>query len=615
MHKTIYLLRPQAFFAFVLMTLSLFLGFLKTPLQAQSPIPHLIFHVELGGSEVIPAVNTDAKGLITFIFTPDRSKVNVSGMLVKLDGQVIEANIRLGITGQTGAVLLDFLPLIHGRHIKGQMDVTPALLQNLLRNGVYAELRTTAHPNGEMRGQFICETDLDFAVSMTGDQVVPPTGVNARAFGGIHFPLGAGDIVYAFVVNGLSSAMTSVGIYDKQNDTLVVSLKVPFGGGMLIQGLVYLDTVTPDFLIRAREGKYYITIKTVNFPQGEVRGSIDHLGYFASLAPINGVQQLPPPSPPSAGFGFNQTVINGTVDSFSTTVFINAIQPTSVKIHIGNPNEVGPELIDMGVPVAPGLYFKKYKVTATQLTDFAQGRFYINVTTTAFPNGELRGVMKNTLRKGYAFDLCGVQVVPPTNSGALGIAVASVDQANCYLNYKIITDGLAATPVDGYFAQGTFGNNGAAFHVIPNTEPIIANSHEIMAVLGPIIENGGTYVQISTPGYLGGEIRGQVRRGFTCPEYVNGVTALDDIAQVRVSPVPFQDVLNVALESASGFEGRLVLRDILGVPVLTQTVQIVAGEQTLQIMTANLPKGVYALSLEIPGENETVLLKKVVRLD
>ena len=612
MNKTAYLLRSLPV---LVLTMGLYFASLLA-VKAQNPIPHLIFHVELGGSEVVPAVNTDAKGLITFIFTPDRSKVNVSGMLVKLDGPVTEAKIRLGITGQTGSVLLDFLPLIQGRHVIGQLDAPPGLLQNLLLNGVYAQVSTTVHPTGELRGQFVCETDLDFGVNLTGSQANPPNNSTGRAFGGIHFPLGSHDFVYALVVGGLSSAITNVELHEGppgQVGSFVLNMPGLFGN--IIQSIILLDTIDPNFLLKAREGKYYVVIKTVNYPNGELQGQVYHLGYFASLAPINGVQQLPPPSPPSAGFGFSQTRINGTLDSLTTTLYINGIQPTTVKVHTGLPNEVGPVLVDMGLATAPGFYSKKYKITPQQLTDFAQGRLYLNATSVAFPNGELRGVMKNTLRKGYAFDLCGVQVVPPTTSDALGIAVASVDQANCYLNYKVISDGLAGAPVDAYFATAGFGANGTAFHSMPLSEPVIAGSHEIMASLGPIIENSGTYVLLSTPGNLSGEIRGQVRRGFTCPEVVVAVTELGDIGNVQVSPVPFQDVLNIALESEADFDGRLVLRDILGVAVNTQTVKIAAGAQTFQMLTANLPKGVYALSLEIPGQNAAVLLKKVVRMD
>jgi len=584
--------------------------------QAQNSIPHLIFHVELSGSEVVPSVNTQAKGLITFIFTPDRTKVDVSGMLVNLDGTPIDAKIRLGITGQTGAVLLDFLPLIRGRHVKGQLDAPPALLQNLLLNGVYAEVSTSAHPTGEIRGQFVCETDLDFAVNMTANQVDPPNNSPGRVFGAIHFPLGSHDIVYAFVVGGLSSPITKVELHEGQpGQTGSFVLNMPGFFGNIIQSVILLDTIDPNFLLKAREGKYYVLVKTANYPNGEVRGQVTFLGYFASLAPINGVQQLPPPSPPTPGFGFSHNKLNGTLDSLTTTIYIASIQPTTAKVHIGLPTEMGPVLVDLGLSTAPGFYSRKYKITPQQLTDFAQGRLYINATSVAFPNGELRGVMKNTLRKGYAFDLCGVQVVPPTNSDALGIAVASVDQSNCYLNYKVIADGLAGAPVDAYFATAGFGANGTAFHSMPLSEPIIAGSHEIMASLGPIIENSGTYVLISTPGNLSGEIRGQVRRGFTCPEYVNGVTALDNLSEVMVSPVPFQDVLNVTFESEKGFEGRLTLRDILGVQVLAQTVEVSTGEQTFQIATSHLPKGIYLLLLEIPSQNASVLLKKVVRVD
>lgn len=608
MNKTAYHFLPVLLFA------SLF----ALPIQAQitlPPFPHFVFHAELGGSEAIPAVNTDAKGLVTLLFTPDRKKADVSGMLVKLDGTVTEAKIRLGITGNVGPVIFDLTPYINDRHIIGQFDVPAGLLEQLLINAVYVEVRTTAHPNGEIRGQFVCETDLDFGVNMTGVEAVPPNTTTARAFGGIHFPLGAADILVAMVVGGLSGPITGGGIYEGQPGQIGVKVANATGFfGNVVQFLVLLDTIDADFLLKAREGKLYIILNTANYPNGEIRGQIYHLGYFASLAPINGVQQVPVPSPPTPGFGFSQTILKGGLDSLTTTLYIVGIQPSAVKIHIGNIGQVGPQFVDMGAPIAPGFYSKSYAINESQLTDFAQGRLYINATSTAFPNGELRGRMKNTLRKAYAFDLCGIQMVPPVATNALGVAVASVDQADCYLHYKMIADGLASTPIDGYFAIEVQGKNGTAFHSLANTAPIITGSHEIMAVLGPKIEDDSSYVQISTTGHINGEIRGQVRRGFTCPEIVK-VTELDNIEQVVVSPVPFQAVLNVSLKSASDFEGRLVMHDLLGIPALTQPVRIVAGEQTIEIPTRQLPKGVYTLSLEMPSQNATVLLKKVVRVE
>ena len=86
MNKTAYRL-PQI--SLIALLGLLFFTFLARPLMAQMPpppFPHLVFHAELGGEEVIPAVNTAGKGLVTFILTPDRKKAELSGMLVKLEG-------------------------------------------------------------------------------------------------------------------------------------------------------------------------------------------------------------------------------------------------------------------------------------------------------------------------------------------------------------------------------------------------------------------------------------------------------------------------------------------------------------------------------------------------
>lgn len=581
-------------------------------LQAQ--LPHLVFHAELGGEEQLPPIVTAGKALITLIYTPDRTQATVSGMMVRLQGDVTSVKIRQGKRGEIGPVLLDLTPLVNKRRVLGDIAVPASLLPHFLFNNAYAEITTTAYPDGEIRGQFVCETDLDFGVHMTGDQVVPPTNPTAIAFGGIHFPLGSRDLVYAFTVRGLSSAITEVGIYEgspTQTGTLVT--KLPGMAAGLIQGLVLLDTIPPDFFIKALDGKYQVIIKTQNYPDGEVSGKVVFLGHFCSLAPISGVQQVPPI--PTNAFGFNHSVLNKTLDSLTTTVFVNNTLPLSVKLHIGAPGQNGPAIEEFGPTTFPGLYKKTIPLDESRLTAFAEGCLYVNVTTMANPNGEIRGVLRNSLRKAYAYDLCGLQVVPPSQSKALGVAVTSVDQANCYMNYKIITDGLSGLPTDDYIAQANFGQNGNALYALENTAPMIAGSHEIMAALGPIIEAGGTYVQIGTPNYPNGEIRGQIRRGITCPDLVNTVDIASDVLGVATSPVPFCDYVNVRLELGKPMEGRLVMRDIWGTVALSQPVQLAEGEQSIRLQTGILPTGLYTLTLEATGGGNTVLLKKLMRVE
>jgi hypothetical protein len=579
------------------------------PLKAQ--LPHLIFHAELNGAEQIPAVATNAKGLITLMYSPDRTKATVTGLLVDLQGDVTAATLHIGKTGQVGAAIVDLMPTVHGKRLHGEVVVPAALLENLLPDRAYVSVSTTAHPSGEIRGQFICETDLEYGVALTGSSAVPANNSTAFGFGGLHFPTGSEDVVYAFQAVGLSSPITSVGLYkgDPGQTGPLAHIMVVAGG--FIQGLMYIDDLPPNFLRDAREGKYYVAIKTEAFPDGEIRGQVGFLGYFTSLAPLNGAQQVPPG--PTPGFAFSHNILNQTLDSLTTTLFVSGITPVSVDIHKAPLGTVGPKLGSLTPTATPGLFQKTYALGPNGLSDFAEGRLYLNIPTIARPNGEIRGQMKNSLRKGYAFDLCGEQVVPPTTSAAFGVGMASVDQANCYLNYKVIHDQLSGAPTGAFISQAFPTMNGNALYPIPSTGPIIPGIQEIMASHGVAIELGETYVLLTTADYPNGEIRGQIVRGFSCPEEMSGTTARDNISHVNVSPVPFNDVLNVSFDSQSPFEGRIVLYDILGATALTYPVQVVAGNQTLQISAANLPAGYYTMMLETPNQGASMLLKKLVR--
>jgi len=600
-------------FYHTLLALLVVCGFASTgKAQPSAPFPHLIFHAELSGSEQIPAVNTNGKGLITILYSPDRNKVSVTGLLVDIQGDITAVTLHIGKTGETGALLVDLMPTVHGKRLYGDIDVPAALLQNLLPDRAYVTVSTTAHPTGEIRGQFICETDLDYRGILTGSEAVPPSNSTAFGFGGIHFPTGSEDVVYAFVVRGLSSPITEVGLYKGEpgENGVFIHNFVDLGGGIFSE-LIELSDLPANFLREAREGKYYVAVKTQAFPDGEIRGQLGFLGYFTSFAPINAVQVIPS-SGGSAGFGFSHNILNQTLDSMTTTVFINTITPTSVDIRIAPPGVNGPLFQTLEPTATVGLYQKTYALDFTHMTDFVEGRLYVNIPTAARPNGEVRGAMKNSLRKGYAFDLCAQQMVPPTNSPGFGVGMASVDQANCYLNYKVIYDNLSGPVNEAFICQAFPTMNGNAIYPMPTSKPIIPGFQEIMASFGVAVELGESYVLLVTNAYPNGEIRGQIVRGMSCPA-ASGVSVVDNVSQISVSPVPFQTEINVAFESQSAFEGRLVLYDILGVPALTFPVEIIAGNQTFSIPTGNLPIGFYTMVLETPGQGSSLLLKKLLR--
>lgn len=580
------------------------------PLSAQ--LPHLIFHAELSGSEQIPAVSTPAKGLITIMYSPDRSKVTVTGLLVDLEGDVTNVYIHFGRTGEVGDTVVNLMPTVHFRRLYGEVDVPATLLQNLLPDRAYVSVSTNANPTGEIRGQFICETDLDYRGVLLGSNAVPANNSTAIGFGGVHFPTGSEDIVVAFLVQGLTSPVTEIGIYEGQpgqNGPLVHIMPNIVGG--FIQGLIYIDDLPPNFLRLAREGHYYIAIKTEAFPDGELRGQLDFLGYFTSFASINGQQQVPPVTP-NPGFAFSHNKLNPTLDSLSTTVYVKGITPLSIDVRVAPIGMVGPVIATLDPTPIPGVFHKTYPLGVDGLRDFAEGRLYVNIPTTAHPNGDIRGQMKNSLRKGYAFDLCGEQVVPPVQTTGFGVAMASVDQANCYLNYKVIYDKLSGPVTEAFVCQAFPTMNGNALYPMPTTQPLFPGQQEIAIPHGVAIEMGETYMILNTAAFPMGEIRGQIKRGFSCPE-VSGLTVLDNVSSTAVSPVPFRDVLHVYLESKATLDGRMVLYDILGAPAFSYPVKIIPGEQTFDIPTPYLTPGFYTLSLETTDKGSSRMLKKLIR--
>lgn len=592
---------------FLLLCLALFLA--APELSAQ--LPHLIFHAELKGEEQIPAVSTPARGLVTIMYSPDRTKVSVTGLFVDMEGDITDVSLHIGKTGETGDLIVSLMPVLNFRRLYGEVEVPASLLQNLLPDRVYVTVSTNANPGGEIRGQFICETDLDYRAVLTGSEVVPAAASSSFGFGGIHFPTGSDDVVVALLVDGLSGPITEAGVYfgnPGENGVLVHSLTQFFLN--FIQEKIELDELPLNFFRDAREGKYYIQVNTAAYPNGELRGQVGFLGYFTSFAPVNSAQAVP--STPSTGFGFSHNILNATLDSLTSTVYISAITPAAVEIRKGSPGVVGTLLETLELTSTPGVYSKTYPLDADRMTALVEGNLYVNVPTAAKPAGEIRGQMKNSLRKGYAFDLCGNQVVPPVSSNGYGVAMASVDQANCYINYKLIYDKLTSDVTDGFICQADPGQNGDALYSLSVQKPVIPGEAEILATHGVTIENGGMYMILRTQTWPDGEIRGQIRRGsLSCPEQ-SAIQVITQVSGVQVNPSPFNDMLTVKFESKRPFQANLILRDILGAPSLIQSVNVISGEQTFSVQTPVLLPGVYTLSLEIPGESG-MMLKKIVR--
>jgi hypothetical protein len=127
--------------------------------------------------------------------------------------------------------------------------------------------------------------------------------------------------------------------------------------------------------------------------------SVSQATIFEFDAYLDGLQETPPNGSPATGFGSlflddtsgNWSVSNGTFQS---------LVGTSNNAHIHGPAAPGvgpapviaPLTFDFGV--TSGNWSGTGTFTAPQMADLMNGLYYVNIHSTAFPGGEIRGQLQ-----------------------------------------------------------------------------------------------------------------------------------------------------------------------------------------------------------------------------
>jgi CHRD domain len=256
----------------------------------------------------------------------------------------------------------------------------------------------------------------------------------------------------------------------------------------------------------------------------------------------------------------------------------------------------------MDATARPGLFVKKIPITDTLLSAFISGKLYLNLSTTAIPSGEIRGQLKTSLRRVYYFDLCGSQQVPKNSSTALGMACGSVDQNECYFHYVILHDGLSGNVISADLHQGKTGQNGMVLHPVDKPGVWIDENEDLEADEGPAIEKQETYFKVNTAQNADGEVRGQVKRGLTCP-LVSGVKSADIQSLVFFpNPILSGQSMQIQLYSLKSVNALFYLVDMNGRTVLEYPLVLNVGAQNHDMELPKLPSGSYQVVLERVGQ-------------
>ncbi len=155
-------------------------------------------------------------------------------------------------------------------------------------------------------------------------------------------------------------------------------------------------------------------------------------------------------------------------------------------------------------------------LTGDLIRELLSGNLYLNVHTTAYPGGEVRGQILPTSGAGLTAHLTTGQVTSDVDSDGSG--TASVQLTDAGVLYYVTVDGLTGDIGNAHFHEAAAGTDGGVVRGIMddfdgNTAFGLWRRSDDEALTDELIQTlleGGLYLNVHTAAYPGGEIRGQV---------------------------------------------------------------------------------------------------------
>jgi len=230
------------------------------------------FVATLSGGEEVPPHATNATASATFMYIPSAARKLEWRVRHSVSGATV-GNIQQAPPGTNGPVIVPyFIPsgvagMSAGQDLQNFTQLTEEQAGNLWVGNLYANILSSAYPNGEIRGQILKRDQILYLANLTGAQQVPPTPSTATGTGSVIFDPYTNIINYQLQENiaGATDAhihQAPVGV----NGPVIV----PFT--LIGQGASGTATLTSDQAAALQVGGLYMNVTSPTYPSGEIRG-------------------------------------------------------------------------------------------------------------------------------------------------------------------------------------------------------------------------------------------------------------------------------------------------------------------------------------------------------
>ncbi|MEO5926303.1 MAG: CHRD domain-containing protein [Bryobacteraceae bacterium] len=337
--------------------------------------------------------------------------------------------------------------------------------------------------------------------------------------------------------------------------------------------------------------KHYVNIHTTNHAGGVLRAQLSRAEMRVSRVTMDPANEVPPVASDGKGSGnliflatrdANGNINAGTVSFETTYSFGSAVTFSGWHIHTGAAGINGAVVINTAIStssadaqnVTSGTIRRRVEVTSGAALTALRGiyanaaNYYLNIHTTTFAGGVMRGQLEDTVVNSYQISMTPANEVPAvTGLDASAIAKVSVysnrNAAGNAVSGTVVFDVMHAFPASTAFTGLHIHTGGAtvsgpvsintgigagansvtsatgAGNIYRTVDVSALGGAGLTALQGLLANPSGFYINLHTTTNAGGAVRGQIGNTLTKPAISTGAVlnnASYNLAGTSVAP-------------------------------------------------------------------------------
>lgn len=386
---------------------------------------------------------------------------------------------------------------------------------------VFTVVVAGCHNNDDDHDDEVLSNLTQITSGLSGQQEVPAVlGSTASGTSAVFLDEATGDISGYVEGSNLSGSITAAHIHEAnagQNGGPIITL-IQDADNLNRFNIPDGSTLTTAQLASLQQGGMYFNMHTANNPGGEIRGQIAPTGFKLITNQVNGTNQVPAITTNASATSYISYSSGSTVVSIN--VVTTGLVATAAHMHKAFAGSNGGSAVIVGLTQDPDnldLWSAEAELSAEDFASFKAGEAYINVHSSAYPGGEIRGQVTPANITVTQTTLDGSQEVPAVTSTASGVAYTTFNTATRAIHATVIVSG-ADDATAAHIHQAAAGSNGSV--ILPLTQDAsdvtvwqTASGATLDEAQATALEQSMMYFNIHTPANGSGEIRGQIVTG------------------------------------------------------------------------------------------------------